>query len=161
METYAKLGRRAELDEVHENLAKATASEEVLKPLENTVAWVLLRARLDARSRRAKEARRAEKAAENDQLLPLPPLDPLALLRQQELAETLVRALGKLSEIDARIVWQHAEGLDDREIHDRLSAELPDEPTPSLASIRKRRQRARERLRETLLSLGVTTDDAS
>jgi len=156
LEIYRRFERRPELEEVHERLISKASSKasDLLSPLRNTFSYVIERARLDAKSRVRAQARQAALALERSETLPA--LDPLAMLRQRDLAARLAQALATLSDIDAQIVWLHAEGYSDQEIHQRLAEKFPQRSSPSLESIRKRRERARKRLRETLAELGVT-----
>lgn len=145
-EVYEALARRPELEEVHELIARK--GPEVLR---RGVPWLLIRARLDARSTARRQRRRA-RAAEDA----VPPPGGASLWDPYErvvAAESLSRLLAGLAELpleDALLVWWHAEGRSDTEVAAQWQ-ELGLAPKePSAAALRKRRERARKRLREHL-----------
>ncbi len=152
LETYRRLERSASLDELHDRLLADDAREDrhYLEVLTNTPGYIRLRLALDRRKEWARDAERRAKL-ERSGIAPLPPLDPLALLEQREVGERLVAAIAQLDSLDQRIVWHHAEGLTDREIHAQLVQDVGANVVPSVATIRKRRQRARTRLRDLLM----------
>jgi hypothetical protein len=76
--------------------------------------------------------------------------DPYERAARSELLRNLIDALARLPDADAMILWRCAEGYSDREIVARWRQFGGSEPPPSEASVRKRRERAREALRRLL-----------
>jgi hypothetical protein len=67
----------------------------------------------------------------------------------------VLEAVSQLSDEDVIILWRHVEGMSDQQIRDRWASWRLPTPAPSIAALRKRRERIRNRLR-----LEVEGDDA-
>jgi hypothetical protein len=76
--------------------------------------------------------------------------DPLARIAASEQLATLVSTLADMDDRDVLVVWRHAEGVPDDEIRAEWDARGFQPRSPSMASIRKRRERARTTLRALL-----------
>jgi hypothetical protein len=76
--------------------------------------------------------------------------DPYERLAQKEGLRALADALARLDDEDFLVVWRHAEGEPDTAIQQEWDAVGFQPPAPTVEYLRKRRQRARERLRTLL-----------
>jgi len=76
--------------------------------------------------------------------------DPLASAIAREGFAELLAALGDLDPRDLLVLWSHAAGASDKEIAAQWHDLQFDPPSPSIESIRKRRERARVRLGKRL-----------
>ena len=143
-QVYRAVSRRADLDALHDVIVRHG-----LEALAWDVPYLVVAARNQTRSRARTDSRRATPVAE----VPEPPEaaldDPLDLAVQGDMRRRLLLALAQLPDEDVIVVWYHANGYSDREIQQGLvgrgaSADL------TVEAIRKRRQRAHERLRSLL-----------
>jgi hypothetical protein len=76
--------------------------------------------------------------------------DPLASAIAREGFGELLTALGDLDPRDLLVLWSHAAGASDTEIAAQWDELQFNPPSPSIESIRKRRERARVQLRKRL-----------
>jgi hypothetical protein len=145
IETYRKLSSITDKDALHSVIAIHGA-----QILDKGLPYVLIAARNWQRSAHRRTAAHPEVPV-TDLPEPASLWDPFQELEQKESLRALASAFSQLDNQDVLVVWRHAEGYTDIQIQQEWDA-LGFEPrTPSEEYLRKRRQRARERLK-TLLS---------
>lgn len=121
--------------------------------LEMGIPYIARAARWRARDSQRRDARRASILARH------PPIiesvwDPLDRIAADELRTALVRALADLSNVNLIIVWDHFSGASDTAILQKIIKADPSLKSMTLATLRKRRQRAVEGLRQRLRAEG-------
>jgi len=142
---YRKLSRLTGLDALHQLIA--AHGPEIL---DKGLPYLLVAARNWKRSALRRRAAHVEVSVPDLDHLPSSLWDPFRQLEQKESLRAVLGALAELDDQDVLVVWRHAEGHSDEEIRREWNA-LGFEPRdPSVEYLRKRRQRARESLRETL-----------
>jgi hypothetical protein len=149
LRTYQQLREIADHDDVHDLLARYGPSI-----LDRGLPYLVVAARNRLRSRLRRGYSRYEVPTQDP--LPDEPTsrvwDPLTRLVASEQLRKLLSELATMDDRDVLVVWRHAEGVADEEILAEWNARgfLP--RMPSVGSIRKRRERARETLRKLLES---------
>lgn len=148
---YERLRRVADEDSVHDLVARY--GPEIL---DRDLPFLIVAARNQLRSRMRR--------AHSEQLaLQVPDAadprgDAFDVATGQIGVDALLSALARLDPRDTLLLWRVAEGVPDQEVADEWDARglLPSNPSP--AALRKRRERARARLRETLESPSGASD---
>ena len=144
IELYRELSRITDLDALHSVIAAQGA-----EILDKGLPYVLIAARNWRRSAHRRSLAHQEIAV-TDAPEPASVWDPFQELAQNESLARLTSALSELADEDVLVVWRHAEGYADSEIQHEWD-ELGFEPrTPTMEYLRKRRQRAREQLKDLL-----------
>jgi hypothetical protein len=144
LSTYQRLREIADPDDVHDLLARYGPGI-----LDRGLPYLVAAARNRLRSRLRRGYGRFEVPTRDlsaDQPTPRA-WDPLVRLVASEQLTKLVSVLASMDDRDVLVVWRHAEGVPDEEIRAEWDARgfLPQ--SPSVESIRKRRERARATLR--------------
>jgi DNA-directed RNA polymerase specialized sigma24 family protein len=108
-----------------------------------------------ARNRALSSARRDHRRSQLEEREALsrpsaPTLDPAELVVARSALTSTIVALGNLKPTYSWPLWWHAAGFDDDEIVSLWDAAGFRPPSPSLATVRKRRERARAQLRKLL-----------
>jgi hypothetical protein len=144
-QVYRQLSRIADKDALHSLIAKH--GPEIL---EKGLPYVLIAVRNWQRSAfRARTAHREVAADEAPE--PSSIWDPVEELYHKKSLQQLAVALGELDDEDALVLWRHAEGYSDAEIRKEWDKLGLSPQNPAEEYLRKRRQRARERLRNILV----------
>ncbi len=149
LSTYQRLREIADPDDVHDLLARYGPGI-----LDRGLPYLVVAARNRLRSRLRRGYSRFEVPTQDP--LPDEPTsrawDPLTRLVASEQLTKLLSVLASMDDRDVLVVWRHVEGVADEEIRAEWDARgfLP--RSPSVESIRKRRERARETLRNLLES---------
>jgi hypothetical protein len=142
---YRQLEGFRDRDALHEALARDPRLWDKDAPI---VVAAARYQELDERRRTARRSRLTAKASADPP--PLHAWDPLALVLAREEFTELRSALAELDRQDLLVLWLHAAGHSDRDIATTWDALELKPSSPSLASIRKRRERVRAHLRERL-----------
>ena len=149
LSTYQRLREIADPDDVHDLLVRYGPGI-----LDRGLPYLVAAARNRLRSRLRRGYSRFEVPTQDP--LPDQPTsrvwDPLTRLVASEQLTKLLSALASMDNRDVLVVWRHAEGVADEEIRAEWDARGFQPRTPSAESIRKRRERARETLRNLLES---------
>jgi hypothetical protein len=142
--TYRLLASITDKDALHNVIATYGA-----QVLDKGLPYVLIAARNWQRSAHRRLAVHPEVPL-TDISEPVSLWDPFEQLQQKESLRALANALSQLDDPEILVVWRHAEGHTDAEIQQEWDA-LGFEPrNPTEEYLRKRRQRARERLKVLL-----------
>jgi hypothetical protein len=142
---YRELANVRDRDALHDALVKDPTLWDKDAPL--TVVAARWRSLDETRRTRRRREIAARTPPEADTDLSV---DPLAILLAREELDGVRKALAELDPRDLHVLWLHAAGYSDEEVLQiwrRLGFE-PRDPSPEW--LRKRRQRARERLRARL-----------
>jgi hypothetical protein len=149
LHTYQRLREIADPDDIHDLLAHYGPGI-----LDRGLPYLVVAARNRLRSRLRRGYSRYEIPTDD------PPLgeptsrawDPLTRLVASEQLTRLLAALASMDDRDVLVVWRNVEGVADEEIRAEWDARGYQPHTPSVESIRKRRERARETLRNMIES---------
>jgi hypothetical protein len=149
LNTYQRLREIADPDDIHDLLARYGPGI-----LDRGLPYLVVAARNRLRSRLRRGYSRYEVPTEDP-----PPdeptsraWDPLTRLVASEQLTKLLSALASMDDRDILVVWRNVEGVADEEIRAEWDARGFQPRTPSAESIRKRRERARETLRNIIES---------
>ncbi len=146
IEVYRKLSRISDKDALHQLIA-AHGTE----ILDRGLPYVLIAARNWKRSAIRRGASHTEVPVTDLEIEPSSSLwDPFQQLEQKEALRSVTDALAQLEDPDFLVIWRHAEGYSDLDIQREWNELGFDPPRPAVEYLRKRRQRARERLRKIL-----------
>ena len=119
--------------------------------LDRSVPYLVVAARNTTRSRLRRERRRTELESRTGDMPAAPrTFDPYQVAHLDDEVKSVLEALGEMDPAMSYPLWWHAAGFSDEEIQDLWEAHQLTRERPSLAAIRKRRQRAREALRREL-----------
>lgn len=143
-ELYRKLSRISDIDALHSLIAAHGA-----EILDKGLPYVLIATRNLRRSEHRRSVAHSDVTAASIQG-PVSLWDPYQQLEHTESLQRVTSALSELDDEDVLVVWKHAEGYSDTEIQQEWDV-LGFEPrAPTVEYLRKRRQRARERLKKLL-----------
>jgi len=123
--------------------------------LEREVPYIVVALRhidIDARRRELRQLRVADRL-ESSSAAPFTDADPADVVLSRTSFDEAITALRQLDEADAWALWWHAAGFSDQEIAERWRQAGFQPTRPSSELLRKRRQRAREQLREIVKEL--------
>lgn len=143
-EIYAALlADHLDMDGLHQLLADRGAAL-----LDKSVPYLLVAARNRVRSTYRRDSRRSELELEAEgPASSAYGLDPATVVAQQAELDAVIIALGRLDPAYSWPLWWHAAGYSDDEIIQYWDEAGLEPSNPTAASIRKRRERARQQLR--------------
>jgi DNA-directed RNA polymerase specialized sigma24 family protein len=140
-EEYEEISQRISKEELHDQIAQRG-----LEILDRGVPYVVQAARwrrIDAARRRSRERPLDSEPVDLGQIM-----SPFEAAVASEERRMLVDALAEFPDADVLAVWRHAEGIPDEEIAAAIEALGHRHISP--AGVRKRRERALEKLRKLL-----------
>lgn len=142
---YERLRRAADLDAIHDLLAKHGP-----QILDRGFPYLIVSARNRVRSQQRRAAIRREISSDDVREAEFPFWDPFERIAQREDLRRVAEALAGLDDEEILVIWRHTEGRSDREIQAEWDEHGFEPPSPNPAYLRKRRERARKRLRKLL-----------
>jgi DNA-directed RNA polymerase specialized sigma24 family protein len=148
---YERLKNVADEDAVHDLIARHGPQF-----LDRDLPFLIVAARNQLRSR-LRRAHREHLALQMPDLAD-PSGDAYDAATGRIGVDALLSALARLDPRDTLLLWRFAEGVPDKEIAAEWEARQLKPSNPSAAALRKRRERAREKLRSMLDSSANTND---